>query len=89
MNDAKTMDNNIEPNESAFYEKQLEMCRNRSEKLTMTSNKLSLLRGVAFAVTGLFLFLGYQRQNPAFFVSAAFFGIAFILLIIHHSRLDE
>ena len=57
-------------NKHTFYEKYYESCEKKSDKLTQTSNRVSLYRIITAAASGLMLFLWYRQKIPVFLVSA-------------------
>lgn len=51
-----------------LYQKQYEDCQKKSDKLTLASDRISLLWGILFAIAGLLLFLGFQQKKPALLI---------------------
>lgn len=89
MNNTGITDDNHEQNNYAMYKKYYEACQEKSDKLTLVSGKVSLLRGFTFAAAGLFLFIGFQQKNPALLAPALGLTVVFFMLIHYHSRLKE
>lgn len=89
MKNAKIIDEDYKQNEHIIYEKHYESCKIKLSELTLKSDKISLLRGITFAIAGLLLFLGYQQKKPVFLVPALGFGFAFLMLIRYHNKLEE
>lgn len=71
-----------------MYKNWLDLCQKKSARLARASDKISLLRGIVFALAGLFLFLGYQQKNAVYFFLAVLPGTAFLMLIVYHNRLE-
>lgn len=72
-----------------MYKKYCESCQKKLDKLTLASDRVSLLRGIIFAIAGLLLFIGYQQKNPALLMLVFGLGFAFFMLILYHSKLEE
>ncbi len=89
MINTEMVDGNEKQNNEAMYGKYYESCQEKSDRLTLTSDRVSLLRGVTFIIAGLFLFIGIWQKNPVFFVPAFGFGAAFLVLIRYHSKMEE
>lgn len=71
------------------YEEKLEYSREKSARLAHAADRVSLLRGIVFAIAGVLLFIGYQQRNPVFLLPVSALGISFLLLIHKHNRLEE
>lgn len=89
MKNTEFINENHPKNEYLSYKKQYDACQEKSDKLTLTSDKVSLLRGILFAAAGLILFLGYQQKNPVFLLPAFALLSVFLLLLFCHSKLKE
>ena len=89
MKSTQTMDENHEQTDYNMYEKYYESCRKKSDKLTLASDKVSLLRGITFVMAGLLLFIGIQQKKPALFLPVLVLGFVFLMLIRYHSKLEE
>lgn len=72
-----------------MYKEYYESCRKKLDKLTLASDKISLLRGITFAIAGLLLLIGYQQKKPVLFVPAVGLGFAFLVLIRYHSKQEK
>lgn len=71
------------------YKNDYESCQKKLDKLTLSSDKVSLFRGATFAIAGLFLFIGYYQKNLILLVPAFGLGLIFLALIFRHSKLKE
>ena len=89
MNNVELIDENHKQSKYIMYKKYYESCQKKLDKLTLASDKVSLLRGVTFAIAGLFLFIGYYQKNPILLVSVFGLGFTFLALIFYHSKLKE
>lgn len=89
MKDIEHIDENHNQSKDIMYAKHYEACQKSLDKLTLASDKVSFWRGIIFAIAGLLLFIGYQQKNSVLFVPAIGLGIAFLVLIRYHSRLEE
>lgn len=89
MKNTRITDDNHKQNNYAMYKKYYEACQEKSDKLTLASGKVSLLRGITFAAAGLLLFIGYQQKTPALLVPAFGLWIVFFMLVYYHSRLEQ
>jgi len=89
MENVENVEEDLKQNTYIMYEKRYESCQKKLDKLALVSDRVSLLRGITFVIAGLLLLFGYQQKNPALFVLAAGFGLAFLLLVIYHGKLEE
>lgn len=89
MKKAENINKNQKQNKYMIYEEHYETCQKKLDKLLMISDKISLLRGVIFALAGLLLFMWYQQKNLALLVLTCGLGISFLMLIRYHNKLEE
>lgn len=89
MSIGEMINENHTQDKHTFYEKYYESCEKKSDKLTQTSNRVSLYRIITAAASGLMIFLWYRQKIPVFLVSAFGFGFAFLMLIRYHSILED
>lgn len=89
MENVENVEEDLKQNTYIMYEKRYESCQKKLDKLALVSDRVSLLRGITFVIAGLLLLFGYQQKSPALFVLAAGFGLAFLLLVIYHGKLEE
>ena len=55
MEDIEIMEANCEQNKYNAYQEDYEICRKKSDAITLLSDRVSILRGITFAVAGLLL----------------------------------
>lgn len=89
MKNAEILDENRKHEKYILYEKSYESCQKKIDKLTLISDRISLLRIITFVIACLLLILGYQQKNPVFLVPALGFGFSFLILIRYHGKLEE
>ena len=89
MENVENVEEDLIQNTYVMYEKRYESCQKKLDKLVLVSDRVSFLRGITFVIAGLLLLFGYQQKSPALFVLAAGFGLAFLLLVIYHGKLEE
>lgn len=89
MNNAGNIDEKSGKSNYIIYKENYESCQKKLNSLILVSDRVSLLRIITFAISGLLLFLGYQQKDFVFFVPAFVVGLAFLMLIRYHCRLEE
>ncbi len=89
MKSTELIDENQKQSKYIIYKKYYDSCQGKLDKSTLESDKVSLLRGIIFAIAGLLLFIGYQQKTPVLFVLAFGLGFAFLMLVIYHRKLEE
>lgn len=89
MNNVELIAENHKQSKYIMYKKHYESCQKKLDKLTLASDKVSLLRGVTFAIAGLFLFISYYQKNFILLVPAFGLGFTFLALIFYHIKLED